>query len=113
VENTLAARIARLEALLAEREPPRTATTIATPPAADGGTPLDRLAALADRLRAAGGELAQRSGADWDAGDRLTATLLLQDLAAAVAACREVAGLGAGELDAVEQAIAEMRRELP
>jgi hypothetical protein len=110
VEDELAQRLARLDALLA-----RVRTGPPAGAAAENAVArtLDTLAAATERLRHLAGEVARRSDSGaWDPVDRVTARLLMDDLSAALRGCREVAGTARRELDAVERALADVGREL-
>ena len=112
-DNSLEARLLRLEALL----------DVATPAAAGGHhsaptgeldpATLDRLAALADRLRRLTTAIDERTGAcDWDAVDQMAARLLLDQLTAAARDCRTVAAAATARLAQAETAVTDIQHEL-
>ena len=74
---------------------------------------LDRVAATAERLGLLVGELRQEVPTDeWNAADRLTARLLLNELTTAVRGCRAAAAAAGARLQRVERALAGATRLL-
>lgn len=74
---------------------------------------LDALATLADRLRRLASDIGDRAGApEWDAADRVSARLLLQELRAALVACRAVTDTSAEQLQQLDATLTDIAAQL-
>lgn len=111
-DNSLEARLLRLEALLDAAAPAAAGSSAPASGELDPAT-LDRLAVLADRLRRLTTAIDERIRAcDWDAVDQMAARLLLDQLTTATRDCRTVAAAATARLLQAETAVTDIQREL-
>jgi hypothetical protein len=110
-DQSLDARIRRLVRLIAAVDHGRTPGAPALSADGEARATIQRLNALAVRIRAITDEVERRrTSGDWDGGDALTARLLLEDLTAALRICRTLSDGASSRLQHVHPALRDARR---